>query len=670
MRILHTALLLWTAGCVFIDEDEYAKRLAQADRTGPPGDAPCVETQWFTDADGDGLGDPGTVVAACEAPTGAVDNGDDCDDADPAVLDGIAWFKDVDSDGYGDPDNTVLACDPLPGTVAIGEDCDDGDGGVHPGANENCASNADDDCDGNTNDIDADGCSVFYADADGDEHGGLDEQCLCDGEGAYVLSESSDCDDDDPEVNPDATEICNNGIDDDCDGTPGTCGLNGEQSLADADAVLLGTLNDGRAGTVVSAAGDLTGDGKPDLLVGAYNADGARGRVYLVPGPVSGESSLDSYANWQGEAEGDKLGRDVGTAGDLTGDGITDLVIAAPQNAGGGAARGKIYILAGPLDTASDLASDVDAILLGTTNNALTGRNFDGAGDFDGDGQPDLLLGAIGHKVDGVEKGGAIVVLGPIDGEIDLSTSPDGALIIHGSAMSDQAGRDVAGVGDLNGDGFDDIAIGARYAGGTGAVHVVLGHELSTETLDLADADGELLGDQAGSQLGLVLAAGDVDGDGVPDLALAAPFWDAPEGDDAGIVYIVLDPVGASGSAADSAQVTVSGDIDSGNLGEGLVVLADLDGDGQDELSVGVPGASGGKGEVLLFYSPAAGAFAMADAEAVLKGDAPVGRAGTGLAAAGDLDLDGTSGLLVGAPEADAIAAQEGIVYFIGGGGM
>ncbi len=125
---------------------------------------------WYADADGDGYGDAASAVTACEAPTGAVDNGEDCDDGDaaaypgaPEVCDGVdddcdgevdedavdmgTWYTDADGDGYGDPDTAVEACEAPTGTVDNGEDCDDGDPNVNPGASESFDL-ADEDCDG------------------------------------------------------------------------------------------------------------------------------------------------------------------------------------------------------------------------------------------------------------------------------------------------------------------------------------------------------------------------------------------------------------------------------------------------------------------------------------------------------------------------------------------
>ncbi len=336
-KILQSALWLCAGGCVFISDDEYAQRLKQAVPSTPLTEEPCVQTLWYPDADGDGFGDPSAPVQECEAPDNSVANGDDCDDADATVQLGSTWYGDLDGDGYGDASSTLVACEPPVGSVADDTDCDDENDGVNPGASETCASLGDDDCDGDRNDPGAEGCTDFFVDGDGDGFGNDSSSCLCEAAEPYQVTVSADCDDADPAVNPGVEEICDNGVDDDCDGAAGDCGLSGDHSVSEAGAVLLGAANDGRAGFVVSAVGDVTGDGVPDMVVGAYNADESSGHAYLVPGPISGDLSLDTFATWSGEDSQHKLGRDVANTGDVTGDGQADLVFGAPKH---GSSRG------------------------------------------------------------------------------------------------------------------------------------------------------------------------------------------------------------------------------------------------------------------------------------------------------------------------------------------
>jgi len=193
---------------------------------------------WWADLDGDGFGDAGIEETACSAPPSFVGNPDDCDDADPAqypgamefcngedddcdgevdedeAFDAQTWYADQDGDGFGDPAMTEVACDPPQDFVANADDCDPADPAQYPGADEYC-NGEDDDCDGDV-DEDALDDQPWFIDNDGDGYGDSTViEFACDQPPSFVDNDL-DCDDSDPDVNPDAEEVCN-GIDDDCD---------------------------------------------------------------------------------------------------------------------------------------------------------------------------------------------------------------------------------------------------------------------------------------------------------------------------------------------------------------------------------------------------------------------------------------------------------------------
>ncbi len=266
--------------------------------------------QLHVDADGDGFGDPENTVMACASEEGLVEDGTDCDDADPETFPGAPercdgvdndcdgevdeelqeyWFADVDGDGFGDPDTTVESCDPGEGWVDNGDDCDDGDGAINPDAEEVC-NELDDDCDG---EVDEELLTTFWVDADNDGFGDPDQPAdLCELVTGYADNDQ-DCDDNNSSISPDGTEVCN-GLDDDCDGLiddddPEVTGTDSWYVDADGDGYGLDayTTQACQQPSGYAALGGDCDDGDPAFNPGAdeddcadpndYNCDGSTG---------------------------------------------------------------------------------------------------------------------------------------------------------------------------------------------------------------------------------------------------------------------------------------------------------------------------------------------------------------------------------------------------------
>ena len=257
-------------------------------------------------------------------------------------------------------------------------------------------------------------------------------------------------------------------------------------------------------GRSVSSAGDINGDGYDDLIIGATGADpnsnSAAGSSYVVFGKASGFaatvdlSTLDGSNGFRldGEAEGDGAGRSVSSAGDINGDGYDDLIIGAPIAAPNGLNRaGSTYIVFGK---ASGFAATMDLSTLDGSNGFQidglaewdhTGRSVSSAGDINGDGYDDLIIGAPNAEPNGLYRAGSTyVVFGKASGfaaTMNLSTL-DGSngFQIDGLAERDFTGGSVSSAGDINGDGYDDLIIGAPEASPNdlnraGSTYVVFG---------------------------------------------------------------------------------------------------------------------------------------------------------------------------------------------------
>ena len=327
--------------------------------------------------------------------------------------------------------------------------------------------------------------------------------------------------------------------------------LNGKNGF-----VLIGNEEDA-SGISVSAAGDVNGDGIDDLIIGAYvastNGSSYTGRSYVVFGASAGFpaeldlSSLNGFNGFvlNGEAAGDYSGISVSAAGDINGDGFDDLVIGAEYaDPGGNSNAGRSYVVFGSnsgLPNPRNLSS-LDGVngfaLNGEAEYDHSGGSVSAAGDINGDGIDDLVIGARYAYTNDIESGRSYVIFGSNSGlpnPFELS-SLDGSngFVLNGEAWGDNSGFSVSVAGDVNGDGIDDLVIGARYADANGInkagrVYVVFGkssgiaHPLELSTLDGTNGfviNGGTARELSGSS---VSGAGDINGDGIDDLIIGAP---------------------------------------------------------------------------------------------------------------------------------------------------
>src|SRR3989338_2821300 len=293
-------------------------------------------------------------------------------------------------------------------------------------------------------------------------------------------------------------------------------------------------VNGDQFGYSVSGAGDVNGDGYSDVIVGANGADGGgtnRGRAYIFFGKKAGTGGLvaNVVLTDPDNTDSDEFGYSVSGAGDVNGDGYSDTIVGAYYANGGGSARGRAYIFYGASSmTSPDGAADVVLTDPDNTDYDYFGNSVASGGDVNGDGYSDTIVGAYGADGGGTNRGRAYIFYGA-----SSMTTPDGSpdvvLTDPDNTNSHQFGYSVSGAGDVNADGFSDVIVGANGAdgGGTNRGRAYIFYGASSMTTPDGSPDVVLTdpdntnSDQFGYS---VSGAGDVNGDGYSDVIVGAFF--------------------------------------------------------------------------------------------------------------------------------------------------
>jgi len=419
-----------------------------------------------------------------------------------------------------------------------------------------------------------------------------------------------------------------------------------------ADATFTGAAAGDFFGVSVASAGDVNGDGYPDIIIGAQwndagGADAGRAYVYL------GGNSVDNIADaiFTGTAAINRFGRSVASAGDVNNDGYGDIIVGAYLNDDGGADAGKAYLYLNSLN-----GTDIpDEFFTG----AASGDNFgtvSGAGDVNGDGYGDIIVGARSNDAGGNNAGRAYIYFGgpSIDNTADV--------VLTGAAPDDFFGSSVASAGDVNGDGYDDVIVGAsgNDAGGVdaGRAYIYFGGSSMDGTVDVT-----LTGLSAGDGFWVVAGAGDVNGDGYSDVIVGASGNDAV-GSNAGRAYIFL----GGSNMNNVADVIFDGEVANDAFGITVSGAGDVNGDGYSDVMVGALFNDAGGVDAGRAYLYFGGAIMDNTADVTLTGAAAEDGFGNSIANAGDVNGDGYSDVIVGARYSDVGGTDAGRAYVYFGG--
>jgi hypothetical protein len=411
--------------------------------------------------------------------------------------------------------------------------------------------------------------------------------------------------------------------------------------------------NNANYGYSVSGAGDVNGDGYSDVIVGAPFAY-YDGLAFVYHGSSEG---LPTTAVWTEDSPGsyEGFGYSVSSAGDVNGDGYSDVIVGSPYY---NADDGHAFAFYGSTDGLSSRHTTATKVWTASLHQDSTrfGYSVSSAGDVNGDGYSDVIVGAPGYSNGETEEGGAFVYHGRPESEPNDTSD----WMVESDKESARFGWSVSSAGDVNGDGYSDVIVGAPYydngQSGEGMAFVYNGNFSGLPATPYWSAESDQEGAHFGSS---VSSAGDVNNDGYSDVIVGAPLYDNV-GTNEGLVFVYHGS--PSGPSLSSDWLFTAGQ-ENARVGTSVSSAGDVNGDGYSDVIIGARYYDNGEtdeGAAFVYHGSSSGLPAAALADWFGEGNQAEASFGTSVSSAGDVNGDGYSDVIVGAPYYDNGNTEEG----------